>query len=285
MIPTTENYLQALVRSEAYRDDYEACAAALAAWEIPGDDVNERDATRVMLATDAPEVLEEGEAFLRRWPTLLHPIPPYRALRDPDRFLPYLHGPVEVVRDEDPARWVDEKIGDFDDLERLVLSSDLRDGRFLVARVDATRPEAEIFTALGEEIKKYRKMKWGLPPVAARTSKHKESRLNLSARRWEVFDVYVERGCDVRETAARLCPEEYDLRVAKREAREAATRFLEAKGVSSPRELLSRDLVSHERLVKARVTPERLARRMTIEREIRRIVKVCEAATEAIKPR
>jgi len=286
-ILSTLDHLQSLIRSQAYRDDYEAHAAFLSEWEFeelpPGSMVNlgVLDASalnRPRLAAQHPEAFEVGENFLRRWPMLVHPIPPDKAIENPDYFLPFLRSPVEIERSVFPGKTTRLSML----ADRMVLESDLRDGRFLVARIDLSRPKAEILEALGREIDAYRGAGWNLPPANARTSTPKKSTLDLSSRKWEAFDAYTRAGRDVQETAAILFPGEYDKRKAKREAKAEAEAFLSKKG--GRRGGSGRDFATYERLLAARATPATIKRREAIEREIRRIVKDCEAATEAIKP-
>jgi hypothetical protein len=285
----SKDFLQALVRSEAYLDDYAAHAESLAEWEF-NDPLP--DGADVVAARDevwesscnsghtlGSQALAAGKSFLRRWPMLLHPIPPHRAMENPDEFLAYLCAPVEVLRS--PAGGVrGEIMMGVETSGRLVFGSDIRDGRFLVVKIDATRSKEDIIEALGHEIDRYRQTDWGLPPVNARKSTPKRTALNLSSRKWETFDAYTSAGGDVQETAEALFP--YDKRKAKREAKAEAEAFLEKKG--GRKALRGKDYTEYERLLKARATPATIKRRDAIEHEIRRIVKDCESRMEAIKP-
>lgn len=279
------DFLQSLLRSKTYLDDYAAHAEFLSAWEIedPLQGLGIRDTAPLIKANlnaYKHQALVEGKHFLARWPALLHPIPPHRATKNPENFLQYLHAAVEIQRGPAGETKIATKYGIS---ERIVLFSDLRDGRFLIAKIDASRPKEEILTTLGREIDKYRGAGWGLPEVNARTSKPKKSKLDLSSRRWEVWDIHVGKAKRIiRNTAAILFPREYSSKIAKAEVEAEAEKFLMDKGGRSGAK--GQDLTEHERKLGASATKVRTEKRKNIVKEVRRVINSCEAYIAAHKP-
>jgi hypothetical protein len=284
------DFLQSLLRSKAYLDDYAAHAKFLSAWETE-DPPQGRERDVLGIRDQAPlnqanlnaynhQAFNEGKRFLVRWPALIYPIPPHRALKNPEYFLQYLHAPVEIQRGPAGKTKVAAKYGIS---ERLVLFSDLRDGRFLIAKIDASRPKEEILTSLGREIDKYRGAGWGLPEVNARTSKPKKSKLDLSSRRWEVWDIHVGKAKRfIRKTATILFPREYSSKLTKEEVKAEAEKFLADKGGRDG--LRGRDFTTYELLLGASATKGRTEKWKNIEKEVRRVINSCEAYIAAHKP-
>lgn len=294
-ILSPEDLIRSLVRSPAYLEDYKAHEALLAKWEIeqPSDHsgaavlvVNGHMTIRVftmfvrvgLAHRGLAQALKEGRDFLRRWPLLLHPVPPHRAAKDPHQFLQYLRSPVEIVRDHTvKAPRMAEKYGAS---QRMVLSSDLRLGKILIAEIDVSRSKEEIFAALGCELDKYRGAGWGLPAANARKRAAKTSKLDLPSRRWEVWDSAV--GRDLRKTAAAWFPKEYNRKNARAEVRAEAGKYLAAKGGRG--RARGRDLTVYDQMLKTPATKNRLAKWKKIEDEIRRVIKSCEEMIGLHKP-
>jgi hypothetical protein len=284
------DFIRSLIRSKAYLDDYNAHAVSLAKWEIADSTWNGKDQAAIqerykLTQKDIDqEALEEGKKFLQRWPALRHPIPPYRAMNNPDNFLLNLRSPVEILRDPSDERpLTGKKWG----LRLLTMggprSSDLRDGQFLHVKIDATRPKEEILKALGSELDWRKYTDERLPFMKARTSKPKKSKLDLSSRRWEVWDIHVGKAKRIiRKTATFLFPREYSPKIIRAEVEAGAENFLEAKG--GRRGLRGRDFTRHELLLRAPATKERTAKWKNIEKEVRRVIKSCEAYIAAHKP-